>query len=183
MMSSCSPALVFLAKLNEELERLGLGRVVIVGGFAVELYSGGAYRTGDVDFVIDTLRPEDANRIFAEAAEAAGWRKVSRVYEGPGALYLDLVGYSYLGRVKEMRICGGRLYVESPEDAVVASLNACAFWDSPADCERAAAVMAAQWSHIDWSYLRERAVREGVVEKLEELRGKVEEALRRYARR
>jgi hypothetical protein len=154
--------------------------VVVVGGFAVELYSGGAYRTGDIDFVLDTPRPEEAYRVFAEMAEAAGWRRAARVYEGPGAMYLDLVGYLYLGRVKELHVCGGRVYVEAPEDAIVTSLNACVFWDSPADCERAAAVMAAQWGHLDWAYLRERAEREGVVEKLEELARRVEGVLRQH---
>jgi hypothetical protein len=173
-MSYCSPALALLVKLNEELERRGLGRVVIVGGFAVELYSGGVYRTGDIDFVIHTTRPEEAYRIFIELAAAAGWRKVSRVYEGPGALYLDLVGYLYTGRVKKFYVCGSKVYVQSPEDAVVSSLNACVYWDSPADCERAASILAAQWSYIDWTYLRELAERDGVVKKLEELIGKIQ---------
>jgi len=39
--------LKFLAILNTLLEDKGLGRIIIVGGFAVELYSGRSYRTGD----------------------------------------------------------------------------------------------------------------------------------------
>jgi hypothetical protein len=173
-MSSCSPALGFLAELNEEVKRRGLGRVVIVGGFAVELYSGGAYRTGDIDFVIDTPRVKEAQRVFEELTTKRGWRKVSRVYEGPGALYLDLVGYTYTGRVKELHICGGSVYVQSPEDAIVSSLNACVYWESPADCERAAAVLSAQREHIDWGYLLELARRNGVDKKLEEIKHVVE---------
>jgi len=38
LMSSCSPAPVFLAKLNEELERLGLGRVVKLRGWRYSPY-------------------------------------------------------------------------------------------------------------------------------------------------
>ncbi|MEZ0247779.1 MAG: hypothetical protein ABWJ97_00780 [Thermoproteus sp.] len=165
----CDPALAFLSLLNEELERRGLGSVVIVGGFAVELYSGGAYRTGDIDFVIHTTRPEEAYNIFTVMAQARGWRKISRVYEGPGPLYLDLVGFSYVGRRKELRACGSRLYVQSPEDAVVSSTNACVYWDSPADCERAAAVLAAQWNSVDWDYLFRKASESSVLKKLEEL--------------
>ena len=41
--------LKFLAMLNTLLEEKGLGRVIIVGGFAAEIYSGRSYRTGDVD--------------------------------------------------------------------------------------------------------------------------------------
>ncbi|MEZ0318517.1 MAG: hypothetical protein ABWK05_00785 [Pyrobaculum sp.] len=97
---------------------------------------------------------------------------MSRVYEGPGALFLDLVGFTYVGRVKELVACGG-VYVQSPEDSIVSSLNACVYWDSPADCERAAAVLAAQWTVLDWNYLYDKASREGVVKKLEALRDKV----------
>ncbi|ABL87421.1 conserved hypothetical protein [Pyrobaculum islandicum DSM 4184] len=171
--NSCSSAVAFLARLNAELERRGLGRVVIVGGFAVELYSGGVYRTGDVDFVLDTHNPQAALEVFTALANAAGWRRVSRVWEGPSPLYLDLVGLEYLGRVKELWACGSRLYVQSPEDSVVSSLAACVLRNSPADCERAAAVLAAQWEQIDWAYLRERAKREEVLEKLVELADKV----------
>ncbi|WP_333639217.1 hypothetical protein [Pyrobaculum aerophilum] len=142
-MSSCSPALSLLAELNREVESRQLGRVVIVGGFAVELYSGGAYRTGD--FVLDTYKPEEARRVFEEIAESRGWRRVSRTYEGPSALFLDLVGYEYIGRVK---ICGGTAYVQSPEDAIVSSLNACVYRNSPGDCERAVAALAAQHERI-----------------------------------
>jgi len=34
-------ALVFLAELDRRVAGAGLGRVVVVGGFVVELYSGG----------------------------------------------------------------------------------------------------------------------------------------------
>lgn len=176
-MSSCSPALFLLAELNREVESRQLGRVVIVGGFAVELYSGGAYRTGDIDFVLDTYKPEEARRVFEELAESRGWRRVSRTYEGPGALFLDLVGYEYIGRVKVLEICGGKVYVQSPEDAIVSSLNACVYWNSPGDCERAVAVLAAQQGHIDWGYLVALAERNGVLSKLNELKHVVEEAL------
>ncbi len=43
----------FLAWLNTVALRYG-GRVVITGGFAVEVYSGRAYRTLDVDIVVES---------------------------------------------------------------------------------------------------------------------------------
>ena len=44
--------LELVAEANAFLEECGLGRAIVVGGYAVELYSGGAYRTGDVDVVV-----------------------------------------------------------------------------------------------------------------------------------
>lgn len=174
-MSSCSPALSLLVELNREVESRRLGKVVIVGGSAVELYSGGAYRTGDID--LDTYKPEEARRVFEELAEKRGWRRVSRTYEGPGALFLDLVRYEYVGRVKVLEVCGGKVYAQSPEDAMASSINACVYWDSPGDCERAVAVLAAQRGYIDWGYLAALAEKNGVLAKLEELRRAVEGAL------
>lgn len=45
--------LELVAEANAFLEECGLGRVIVVGGYAVELYSGGAYRTGDVDVIVE----------------------------------------------------------------------------------------------------------------------------------
>jgi argininosuccinate synthase len=45
--------LELVAEVNSFFEERGLGRVIVVGGFAVEIYSGGAYRTGDIDIVVE----------------------------------------------------------------------------------------------------------------------------------
>jgi hypothetical protein len=45
--------LKFLAILNTLIEERHLGRIIIVGGFAAEIYSGRSYRTGDVDIIIE----------------------------------------------------------------------------------------------------------------------------------
>ena len=42
-------ALVLLARLNEAMAKRGLPRPILVGGAAVEYYSGSAVMTGDVD--------------------------------------------------------------------------------------------------------------------------------------
>jgi len=45
--------LKFLAILNCLIEREKIGRIIIVGGFAAEIYSGRSYRTGDVDIIVE----------------------------------------------------------------------------------------------------------------------------------
>ncbi len=45
--------LKLVAWINTWLERRGLGRVVVTGGFAVEVYTGRAYRTMYVDIIVD----------------------------------------------------------------------------------------------------------------------------------
>ena len=167
----------FLARVNNRLESEGVGRVVIVGGFAAELYSGGVYRTGDIDVIIDSRNSERAMDILNEELRGIGARREGRVWISDyfGVLALDVVGVTYVGRVKVLRMDNGRIYVESPEDNVVTSLNACVYWSSDADCERAAAVLAAQWGNVDWDYLLDRARREGVLDKLNEIRKAIED--------
>ncbi|MCC6019828.1 MAG: hypothetical protein LM577_00425 [Thermoproteaceae archaeon] len=79
--------------------------MIVVGELAVELYSGGAYRTGDVDFI----NPHSKARGGAPALRGArrGGRLAQSVQSlrGPGALFLDLAGYLYTGRAKELRAC------------------------------------------------------------------------------
>ena len=170
----------FLAKVNKELENRGLGRIIIVGGYATELYSGAAYRTGDVDVIIDTLKVKDAKAIFDVALVKVGARKRSgRVYEAEifGVIALDIVGYDFKGKVKRLRVNNSYVYVESPEDNIVTNLNACVYWNSDLDCEKAAAVLAAQWRVIDWNYLEERCKKERTLKKLREIKRRIKESM------
>ncbi|BDR91576.1 hypothetical protein [Vulcanisaeta souniana] len=167
----------FLARINDRLESEGVGRVIIVGGFAAELYSGGVYRTGDVDVIIDSRDPKRAMDILHEELRSINARREGRVWVSDyfGVLTLDVVGVTYVGRIKVLRVGDGHVYVESPEDNVITSLNACVYLSSDADCEGAAAVLAAQWSNVDWDYLIDRARHEDVLDKLNEIKRVIED--------
>jgi len=160
-----------LAAVNTFLEERNLGRLIIVGGFAVEIYSGGAYRTGDVDVVVEGA----ADLLRRALGLLEEWR--SRVWVYRGLEYaIDVVSRSY-GRPKapvRLTVDGKAVYVEPPEESVVSCLNACVYWQSDLDCEKAAMVMAAQWDRLDWEYLERRSREEGTLAKLEELRRQVE---------
>lgn len=64
-------ALVIFAKVSEAVERAGFQRPVLVGGAAVELYSGSMIATGDFDVV--TARQD----ILEEALKEHGFVKPS----------------------------------------------------------------------------------------------------------
>ncbi|MBB5253633.1 hypothetical protein HNQ62_001402 [Sulfurisphaera ohwakuensis] len=61
--------LKFLAILNALLEDKGLGRIIIVGGFAAELYSGRSYRTGNVDVVIEGVAENLVRDVLKEISD------------------------------------------------------------------------------------------------------------------
>jgi Hypothetical protein SSO1635 len=48
--------LLFAGWLNTFLEERGMGRIIITGGFAVEVYTGRVYRTMDVDVMVKGMR-------------------------------------------------------------------------------------------------------------------------------
>jgi hypothetical protein len=99
-------ALRLVADAVEEVASQGLSRPVLVGGAAVEFYSGGAFVSGDLDFVTE-WQPE-----FEAALMKRGFVKDSR----PGALTrgvihpnldvgVEVVGSSLLdGAADEARI-------------------------------------------------------------------------------
>ncbi|MEH3041433.1 MAG: hypothetical protein PGN21_15395 [Sphingomonas paucimobilis] len=57
--------LELLAKISSEMARRGHGRPVLVGGAAVEIYSGGIVATGDFDIVV--ARDDVLEQVFIEA--------------------------------------------------------------------------------------------------------------------
>ena len=67
--------LIFLSKINKFFDEKRYGKIIILGGFACELYSGLAYRTGDVDIIV-----EDASDVMEEFLLKIGFVKESRVY-------------------------------------------------------------------------------------------------------
>ena len=151
------PALLFVSLLNSFLETRGLGRVIIVGGYAVELYSGGAYRTGDVDLVV-----EGCKDLVVEALDYISPR-TTRIWLldelGLVGRAIDIVSDVYSGIKKPIRLDVGeyRVYVEPPENTILSSIRACIYWSSDIDCEKAAMVMASQWERIDWETLLDAA--------------------------
>lgn len=164
-----------LAAVNSFLEERGLGRVIIVGGYAVEIYSGGAYRTGDVDVIVEG-GAELLRRALGLVEE---WRGRVWVYKGLEQA-IDIVSTRYAkprGPVR-LRVGGRAVYVEPPEESIVSCMSACVHWQSDLDCEKAAMVMAAQWDVVDWEYLERRAREEHALERLEEVRSLVEEVVR-----
>ncbi len=67
----------FFAWLNWFLEENGYGRIIIMGGFAVEVYTGSTYRTLDVDVIVEGPL---ARKIIEEFLERITHEKTSRVY-------------------------------------------------------------------------------------------------------
>lgn len=139
---------------------------VLVGGAAVELYSGGAYTTGDLDFV-GSVPPAVATALDRAGFERRGRHWVHEV----GEIFIEFPSSS-LDSGEESVILeaeGQRVVVVEPEALIVDRLAAWQIWKSPEDGINA------------WLIARGRRVDRQRVEALAEAKG-VSAALRVLAK-
>jgi len=149
------------------------GKLVLVGGFPVGVYTRGQYITADVD----------ASSPIAEEVKRGllglGFEQIGRHLAYPELNYVIEIPSSWVGKRKvvPVEIGGYRVDILSPEDLIVDRLCAYKFWESQTDFTQAALVLAAQRERIDGDYLRSRAREEGV----EDVYKKLEKELKRLA--
>ncbi|HEX9708926.1 MAG TPA: hypothetical protein VGB42_03030 [Candidatus Thermoplasmatota archaeon] len=133
------------------LERQGIG-VVLVGGAVVAVYTQGAYRSGDLDFVQVDSFGRDVDSAMAEI----GFRRQGRHYVHPECdhLFVEFVsGPLGVGEDTEIvpseRIEGDvRLRILSPTDCVRDRLASYIHFRARECLDQAVLVARAQ--HVDW---------------------------------
>ena len=140
---------------------------VLVGGGAVELYTGGAYRTGDLDFV--GRIPSEVSRKLA----ATGFRKRGRHWlheEAQIFIELPAAEFDRDVRIDAIRIREWTVVLLSPEDLLVDRLAAWKFWRVPVEGINAYLLYRARGHTMDERRLEEAAGIEEVTNELESLR-------------
>jgi len=163
--------LKFLAILNTLLEDKGLGRIIIVGGFAAELYSGRSYRTGDVDVIIEGVAENLVRDLLKEISDF-GLRiylpKIREISEKG----IDIVGnvYNKSKPPLKIQVDSYHVYIIPPEEVILTYLEAWKFWNSTEDRNKAVLVYCAQKDRIDINYINLESERRGVKDFLEKLK-------------
>ncbi|MET1127722.1 MAG: hypothetical protein ABWW70_00175 [Thermoproteota archaeon] len=169
--------LLFLSWLNTRLEEMGFGRIVITGGFAVELYTGRAYRTMDVDVIVEGAA---ALRVVEQLLAAISER-IGRGYlpaEPLNAKSIDIVSTVYPHRARPVKLVVGQfhVYIEPPEEIIVTYLSGWKHWGSTEDRDKAIWVYTVWKDRLDEHYLEQRAREEEAYEMYEELKRICKEA-------
>ena len=140
---------------------------VLVGGAAVELYTRGAYRTGDLGFV-GHVPPT-----VQQALGAAGFRRRGRhwVHEKE-ELFIELPSRSFDARVRldMIQLDEWKVIALSPEDVLVDRLAAWKFWNVVPDGVNAFLLWRDRGPGMDVDHLERRAAEEGVAAALQSLR-------------
>jgi len=127
------------AWLNTWLEKNGFGRIIITEGFVVEVYTGRAYRTMDVDVIIEGV---EATRIIEEflgrTAERLG-RGYLPYAEAISVKSIDIVSVIYDRELKPVKLMVNDeyVYLEPPEELLLRYLATWKFWGSTEDRDKA----------------------------------------------
>jgi hypothetical protein len=162
--------LLFTGWLNSFLEERGLGRIIVTGGFAVEVYTGRVYRTMDVDIIV-----EGSSRVVEEFMEKFSER-IGRgylpLYDVLSLKSIDIVSTVYSRKRSPVRVLVEEFYVylDPVEDLVAVYLEGWKYWGSTEDRDKALWLLYVWSSRLDWSYLEDTCREKGVLDKLMELK-------------
>ena len=140
---------------------------VLVGGSAVELYTGGAYTTVDLDFVGHV--PPAVRKALIET----GFIKHGRHWIHDGArIFLEFPSGNLGKDERKAVLTVGRFRIQivGPEDLLVDRLAAWKHWESPIDGVNSFLLYRAQNQFFDEDHLKKRALTEDVKEALAAVR-------------
>ncbi len=162
---------VFTGLLSLEVEKRSGRRPIVVGGSAVEIYTQGVYKSGDIDL-------KAPRQILLSILSELEFRPMGRVYyENEMDICIDFVGEALdegtdaERRTPDIEIPYGgsriRVRVISLEDLIVDRLSAAKNWKD-SDSRKWAAVLIyigrSSSIKIDDDYLASRLAREGLAE-------------------
>ena len=163
--------LVLVGNITGWMAEKGLGRIVVTGGFAVEVYTGRTYRTMDVDLIAES--PEAAD-VLEKALSMVG-EKLGRGYlprwEALAAKSIDIVSsvYDRPADPVELEVEGLKVYLDPPEVLVVRYLSGWKHWEATEDRDKALWLLAAARRFLDRGLLETLAREAGVEDRLVEL--------------
>ncbi len=139
---------------------------VLVGGAAVEILTGGAYTTGDLDFVGSV--PKSIGAILV----SNGFERVGRHWiHREGQVFVEFPGSSLGPNERPFRYTafGHDIILVSIEDLLVDRLGAWEYWKSGVDGANAFVLFRLRRAEIDHDRLRKRTTEEGFAAALEAL--------------
>ncbi len=143
-------------------------KIIVVGGFASQFYSGGVYQTLDIDISIETGKSKE---LFQKLKEM-GFKIKGRIIEHDEIpIPIDIVG-DFEGSTQHIRkyeVEEMPVYVIGVEDLIIDRLCACKYWESLSDCRQAEWIYDVQKESIDEKYLLKRSREEEVEELLSKI--------------
>jgi hypothetical protein len=110
------------ALVCDSLKRKGL-QATLSGGACAEIYSNSKYVTGDLDFVVNYIRPEN-DKVIEMVMSSLGFEKKGRIFINKSVAYSVefppgplSVGEEYQIKPVELKVKTGNLSLLSPTDS------------------------------------------------------------------
>ncbi len=156
--------LYFVALLRREAG-LGPDDMVVVGGSAVEIYTEGAYVSGDIDVCAPRKTVAAVLTRWGFTQPGREWARLD------WKVVLDVVGSQVSGSMRLTRVVEtpyGPVRVGSIEDLILRRLALVKFWNEPKEYRNAQ--LLAVLPGIDWNYLGDLASRESLGPEVARLR-------------
>jgi hypothetical protein len=112
--------LYFIAWLNTFIEMRGLGRIIVTGGFAVEIYTARIYRTMDVDIIAEHC--EGVVEEFLKSFSERIGRGYLPTYEVLSLKSIDIVSTTYTRRKQPTKMFINNIYIHlDPVEDLIAT--------------------------------------------------------------
>ena len=161
-LSDIEKKIFFLAWLNGKLKAAeSRAFPVLVGGSAVQLYTGGNYMSVDMDIYLDDIMPA------VGILEKYGFVKTGRHYfSAEYDLLAEFVSGCIPEKIREIEYKGKTVLISSPEEMIIDRLNAAKWRNIPKDLEWARVILSLK-TELDMDYLYKRAKEEDIVDYLE----------------
>jgi hypothetical protein len=157
--------ILYFAALLRQAAGLGPDDLVVVGGSAIEVYTEGAYVSGDLDICAPRTP-------IAEVLRRWGFRQPGREWARMDwKIVLDVVGPRVSGSMPLSRVVEtpyGAVRVGAVEDLIIGRLALVKYWNEPE--EYRSAQLLSVLPAVDWEYLASRAARENLAAELSRLR-------------
>jgi hypothetical protein len=160
----------------ESLKKAGV-KATLSGGACAEIYSKSKYVTGDLDFVVNYLWPQN-DKIIDTVMSSLGFKRQGRIFVNPSVSYSVefppgplSVGEQYLIEPVEIELQNGNLLLLSPTDSVKDRLTSYLYGNDAQCLDQA--VMICQMNNVDLGNIKDWAKREGRPDRFEEFLAKL----------
>ncbi len=158
-LSDIEKKIFFLAWLNGKLKAAeSRAFPVLVGGSAVQLYTGGNYMSVDMDIYLDDIMPA------VGILEKYGFVKTGRHYfSAEYDLLAEFVSGHVPEKISEIEYMGKTVLISSSEEMIIDRLNAAKWRNIPKDLEWARVMISTgDGTGLNMEYLRRRAAEEDI---------------------
>ena len=140
----------FAALLADE-SGLGTSGLTVVGGSAIEIYTNGAYVSGDIDLIVaDPAKVKRVLRIWRFKDEGKLWTHPKL------GLFVDLVGTENNGSNRLTRIVQtqyGSVRLGAVEDLIIKRLVEVRYWGQKPALAQAILLTRQYGADLDWDYI------------------------------